>query len=233
MWHQSFSHRLRHFSLGSRHSSSSLSFSSWISPSDVSRISPSGHASDSSSFRISPSQISDLVIVACLGSRHPLKYLLLSQVRGALKNLLSSQVRRAHQKPPCRLSKNHWRQVVKYRAHTSDVRLIKIICSVKTRGSKSSLQSQVAGLKARVLASLQSKTSQHHCKAKTRGSKLVSPQSSTLASQYHSNAKMQGSRLASNIISMAKRRAQARVSTANEPYISVITTPLLGQVRPT
>ena len=62
---------------------------------------------------------------------------------------------------------------------------------------------------------------------------LASQQCSTSASQYHNNVKTQGSRPASSIISMAKRRAQARVSIAEKPYVSVILLPLLGQVLPT
>ena len=51
---------------------------------------------------------------------------------------------------------------------------------------------------------------------------------STPVSQYHNNAKMQGSRPPSSIISMAKRRAQGRVPTIEEPCVSVITTPITG-----
>jgi len=45
---------------------------------------------------------------------------------------------------PCRLSKNHWRQVVRCRAHTSDARLIKIIDAMSRREARSSCLSITA-----------------------------------------------------------------------------------------
>ena len=122
----------------------------------------------------------------------------------------------------CRLSKNHWIQVVKCRAHTSDTMADKNHwCSVKTRGSKASLQSQDAGLEACVSAELKA---------------CISAQSLKHASQtrkHHHGAQTWSSRPAFSIISMAKRKAQARFPTAEEPYVLVITTSLLGQVLPT
>jgi len=86
-------------------------------------------------------------------------------------------------------------------------------------GSKASLQSQDAGLEARVSASLQSQDA---------GLEACVSAELDAPFQYRNNAKTQGSRPASSIISMAKRRAQARVSAANEPCVSVITTPITG-----
>ena len=90
------------------------------------------------------------------------------------------------------------------------------------RGSKTSLKAKKRSSKP---------ASQDHNNAKTPGTKSMSQccsktkmQGSKPASQHHSNAKMQGSRPISSNMSMAKRRAQARVSTANDPCISVITT---------
>jgi len=71
-------------------------------------------------------------------------------------------------------------------------------CSVKAQGSRPA--------------------SQHHCSTKTQGS--------TPAFQHHSSAQMRSSRPAPSITSMAKRGAQGRVSTGEEPCISVITTPI-------
>jgi len=64
--------------------------------------------------------------------------------------------------------------------------------------------------------------SQHHCSTKIQSSKH--------ASQHHSSVQTRSLRLASSIISMAKRRAKARISTANELCVSIETALITGSI---
>ena len=93
------------------------------------------------------------------------------------------------------------------KVHTSDTRMIRAIGAVSRRRVRSSRL-------------------KHHCSIKTQGSRP--------ASQHHCNTKNRTQHLRfnttvvperseSNIISMVKCRAQALISTANEPCVSVIT----------
>jgi len=146
-----------------------------------------------------------------------------------------------------RLSKNHWRQVVKWRGHTLDAKADKNHwCSVKTWCSKASLQSQDAGLKARFSTSLQSQDAGLEVRLSAELKARVSAQSLKPASQmrsstqslkpvfqHHCGAQTRSLRPASSVTSTTKRMAQACIPTVEEPCISVITTPLLGQVLPT
>ena len=110
----------------------------------------------------------------------------------------------------CRLSKNHWRQVVKCRVHTSDARLIKTIDAVPRRKARYPRLSITA--KSR------------------RGAQ--SPRPAELDARVPITQQWQNAGLEamSNIISMAKCRAQGHVSTVNEPCVSVITTLITGSI---
>ena len=101
------------------------------------------------------------------------------------------------------------------------------------------MQCQDAGFEAFVSASLQCQdaeleaASQYHCNVKMRGSKPASQHhrnvktwGSKPASQHHCNVKTQSS----NWILMAKCGAQARVSTVEEPCVSVITALITGSI---
>jgi len=114
------------------------------------------------------------------------------------------------------------------------------------------MQSEDAGLEARVSTPLQCQnveikarshkwssiqssklTFQHHRGAQTQSSRPAcqtrsSTQSLKLAFQHHRDTQTRSSRLASSDTSTAKLRAQARVPTAEEPCVSVITTPISG-----
>ena len=116
------------------------------------------------------------------------------------------------------------------RVHTSDARLIKVIHAMPRRKARSLhpsiFQCQGAGLEARVSAPLQCSDT----KLKARVSYHINEgtQSLRLVFQHYSSAQTRSSRPTSSIISIAKRRAQAYISVAEEPCVSVITTPVTG-----